>query len=133
MANIRIFADLKTDKVVFSGSRVSDKEIGSLSVEAHPSFSDRITIASTTLFRRNSTTVYRTFFKRLKISRIENRAGQQLTAAPLNYDRDQVIAYLVDQFEKDVVNDHFEYNPATDRLVAQKDIEVQKNGFFLGS
>jgi len=129
---IRIYADTTTDKVIFAGSRVSDKEIGSVTVEAHPTQTSRIIIKSNKEFRRNSNTLFKTFFRRLNINRIRNKAGQDLTGGSLNYNRAQVIAYLTEQFTKPVVNEYFEYNAATDRLVAQRDIEVSKNGFFLG-
>ena len=132
MANIQIYADLKNDKIFFDGSRVSSKEIGTLTAAEHPTQTSRVIIASNKQFKRNSNTEFRVFFKRLNINRIENKAGQQLTAAPLNYTRAQVIEYLTGQFETPIVNEYFEYNPVTDRLIARRDIEVQKNGFFLG-
>ena len=130
---IKIYSDLKTDKVVFSGSRVNDQEIGSVVATVHPTQSERIVIKSNTIFKRNSDSEFRTFFKRLKFNRVENSAGEQLSAAPYNLDRDGVVDYLNAEFTKAVVNTHFKYNSATDRLVATKDIEVAKNGFFLGS
>ena len=133
MANIKIYADLKSDKIFFDGSRVSQKEIGTVTATAHPSQNNRVIIKSNKQYKRNSNTQFRVFFKRLKIDRIENKAGQQLTAAPLNYTREQVVTYLTEQFETPIVNEYFEYNPTTDRLVARRDIEVQKNGFFLGA
>lgn len=132
MAQIKIYSDLKTGLVSFEGARLADKEIGSIEAIAHPSQSNRVIVKSTRVFKRGSSTEFRVFFKRLNINRIQNKAGQDLTSAPFNYNRDQILAYLNEQFEKPVVNEYFEYDPATDRLVAQKDIEVQKSGFFLG-
>jgi len=134
MGNIRIYSKLKSGKVNFQGSRVRNKEIGSLTVNAHPNvaFSDRIQIKSNKIFKRNSTTQYRVFFRRLNINRIENEAGEQLTAAPYNYDRDAIIAYVQGQITKPIITEYFEYDPISDRLVAQKDIQVDKSGFFLG-
>ena len=134
MGNIRIYSKLKSGKVNFQGSRVRNKEIGSLTVNAHPNvaFSDRIQIKSNKIFKRNSTTQYRVFFRRLNINRIENEAGEQLTAAPYNYDRDAIIAYVQGQITKPIITEYFEYDPVSDRLVAQKDIQVDKSGFFLG-
>ena len=133
MAKIKIYSELRSGKVNFEGSRISNEDIGSLEVTAHPTIANRVVIKSLRRFKRGSTTEYRIFFGRLNIDRIQNKAGQDLTAAPLFYDRTQVIAYLDEQFRKPVVQEYFEYNPATDRLVARKDIEVQKNGFYLGA
>ena len=133
MAKIKIYSELRSGKVNFEGSRISNKDIGSLEVTAHPTIANRVVIKSLRRFKRGSTTEYRVFFGRLNINRIQNKAGQDLTAAPLFYDRTQVIAYLDEQFRKPVVQEYFEYNPTTDRLEARKDIEVQKNGFYLGA
>ena len=118
--------------ISFEGSTIRDKDIGSVEALAHPTESNRVIIKSTREFKRGSSTEYRVYLKRLKITRIRNKEGQQLTAAPLNYDRTQILAYLNEQFEKPVVNEYFEYDPTSDRLIAQKDIEVRKSGFFLG-
>ena len=133
MGQIKIYSELVTGKVSFEGSRLSDKEIGSIEVIAHPSLSNRIIIKSLRQFKRGSDTEYRVFFKKLNINRIQNKAGQDLVSAPLNMDRTAVIAYLDEQFKKPVVTEYFEYNPITDRLESKKDIEVNKSGFFLGS
>ena len=130
--NIKIYSTLKSGKVAFDGARVSNKEIGSLEVLAHPTLSNRIIIKSNRQFKRGSDTEFRVFFSKLNINRIQNEAGENLTEAPYNMDRDAVISYVHEQITKPIVTEYFEYNPATDRLVAQKDIEVQKNGFFLG-
>lgn len=132
MAQIKIYSDLKTGMISFEGSTISDKDIGSVEALAHPSQSDRIIIRSTRVFKRGSTTEYRVFLKRLKASRVNNKDDQKLADAPFNYTRDQIVDYLNHQFEKPVVNEYFEFDPISDRLVAQKDIQVNKSGFFLG-
>ena len=132
MGQIRIFSDTKSGKVTFDGSTVTDKEIGSVEAAAHPTQSDRIIIRSTRIFKRGSTTEYRVFLKRLKDSRVQNEAGQTLTDAPTLFTRDQVVDYLNDQMSTPIITEYFEYNPTTDRLVAQRDVQVDKNGFFLG-
>lgn len=132
MGNIRIYSSLSSGKVSFEGSRVREKNIGSLEAIAHPTESDRIVIKSTVFYKRDSTTEFREFFKRLKIDRIEDKDGQVLTEAPLFYDRDQVLNYVNNEFTKPTISEYFEYSPSSDRLVAKKDIEVDKNGFFLG-
>ena len=129
---IKIFSDLKTGMISFEGSRISDKDIGSIEAVEHPTESNRVIVRSTREFKRGSSTEYRVYFKRLKITRIHNKEDQKLTNAPFNYDRTQILAYLNEQFEKPVVNEYFEYDPTSDRLIAQKDIEVRKSGFFLG-
>ena len=132
MANkIKIYSDLKSGKVQFDGSRVRNKEIGSLEVEAHPTLSNRIRIKSNTVFKRGSDTNYRVFFGRLNINRIQNKEGQDLVA-DLGMDRDAVIAYILVQIKKPIVTEYFEYNPITDRLEANKNIEVKKHGFYIG-
>lgn len=131
MAKIKIFSELKSGKVSFDGSRVKNKEIGSLTVNAHPTLTDRIQIKSNRVFKRNSTTNYRVFFRKLNISRIQNEAGQDLVDT-LGMDRDGVIAYVQLQITKPIVTEYFEYNPVTDRLEANKNIEVKKHGFFIG-
>ena len=132
MGQIKIYSKLKSGEVLFEGSTVSPKEIGSLSVEAHPSLSNRITIKSNTLFKRGSDTEYRVFFRKLNINRIQNEDGENLTDAPLNMDRDAVIDYVTTQISKPIITEYFTYDPVLDRLVAQRDIQVDKSGFFLG-
>ena len=132
MANkIKIYSDLKSGKVQFDGSRVRNKEIGSLEVLAHPSISNRIVIKSNRRFKRGSSTQYRVFFGKLNINRLQNKAGQDLVA-DLGMDRDAVVAYVETQIKKPIVTEYFEYNPITDRLEANKNIEVKKHGFFIG-
>ena len=114
MAKIKIYSELRSGKVNFEGSRISNKDIGSLEVTAHPTITNRVVIKSLRRFKRGSTTEYRVFFGRLNINRIQNKAGQDLTAAPLSYNRTQVIAYLDEQFRKPVVQEYFEYNPLTE-------------------
>lgn len=130
---IRIYSDLRTDKILFTGSTVKDHEIGSVAATPHPTEDNRIVVKSTTILKRNSDSEFRTFFKRLKYTRVQNEAGESLHLAPHNLDRDGVVDYLNEQFNKAVVNTHFKYDPSTDRLIATKDIEVAKNGFFLGA
>ena len=132
MANkVKIYSTLKSGKVAFDGARVNNKEIGSLAVEAHPTLTNRIRIKSLTQFKRGSDTQYRVFFGKLNINRIQNEAGQDLVA-DLGMDRDAVIAYVQTQITKPIVTEYFEYNPITDRLEANKNIEVKKHGFFIG-
>ena len=132
MANkVKIYSTLKSGKVSFDGSRVRNKEIGSLEVNAHPTLTDRIQIKSNTVFKRGSDTQYRVFFGRLNINRVQNEAGQNLVA-DLGMDRDAVIAYIEVQIKKPIVTEYFEYNPITDRLEANKNIEVKKHGFYIG-
>ena len=132
MGQIKIYSALKSGKVSFEGSRVENKEIGSLEVVAHPTLTNRIIIKSNTVFKRGSSTDYRVFFGKLNIDRIQNKDGQNLTAAPLNMDRNAVIAYVLVQIKKPIVTEYFEYNPITDRLEANKNIEVKKHGFYIG-
>ena len=132
MANkVKIYSTLKSGRVFFDGARVNNKEIGSLEVLAHPTLSNRIIIKSLTQFKRGSDSQYRVFFGKLNINRIQNQAGVDLVAT-LGMDRDAVIEYVLEQITKPIVTEYFEYNPTTDRLEANKNIEVKKHGFFIG-
>ena len=133
MGKIKIYSNLSTGKVAFEGARLANKDIGSLVATAHPSLSNRIVVTSTRLYKRGSDTEFRVFFKQLNINRVQNQAGENLIDAPYNYDRDQMVIYLNSQFKRPVITEYFEYDETTDRLVAQKDIQVDKSGFFLGS
>jgi hypothetical protein len=133
MGQIKIYSNLSTGKVAFEGARLANKDIGSLVATAHPSLSNRVVVTSTRLYKRGSDTEFRVFFKQLNINRVQNQAGENLIDAPYNYDRDQIVDYLNSQFKRPVITEYFEYNESTDRLVAQKDIQVNKSGFFLGS
>ena len=132
MANkVKIYSTLKSGKVAFDGARVRNKEIGSLEVLAHPTLTNRIIIKSNRQFKRGSSTNFRVFFGKLNINRIQNEAGVDLVAT-LGMDRDAVIVYVEAQIKKPIVTEYFEYNPITDRLEANKNIEVKKHGFFIG-
>tara|TARA_R110002153_G_scaffold62091_1_gene167110 strand:+ start:1473 stop:5066 length:3594 start_codon:yes stop_codon:yes gene_type:complete len=131
MGKVKIFSELKSGKVSFEGARVNNKEIGSLEVLAHPTLTNRIIIKSNRQFKRGSSTDYRVFFGKLNINRIQNEAGVDLVAT-LGMDRTAVIAYVLAQITKPIVTEYFEYNPVTDRLEANKNIEVKKHGFFIG-
>ena len=130
---IRIYSDLTTNSIFFEGSTVSAKPVGEVEAVAHPTLNNRVIIRSTTKFKRGSDTVYRVFFRKLKITRIADGEGQALTEAPLNLGRDEVLVYLNEQFTKPKVIEYFEYNPDTDRLKATKAIETTLNSLFLGS
>ena len=107
MAQIKIYSELKSGKVSFEGSRVRDKEIGSLTAELHPTITNRIIIKSNRVFKRGSTTEYRVFFGKLNINRIQNEAGESLVDAPYNMDRDAVLAYVNEQISKPIVTEYF--------------------------
>jgi hypothetical protein len=128
---IKIYSTLKSGKVFFDGTRVNSKDIGALEVSVHPTISNRIIIKSLTQFKRGSNTEYRVFFGKLNINRVQNEAGQDLVDT-LGMDRDAVIAYILGQITKPIVTEYFEYNPVTDRLEANKNIEVSKHGFYIG-
>ena len=129
---IKIYSDLISQTIHFDGARVTDKDLGSVEVSEHPTQSNRVIVTSTVLFKRNNPTQPKVIFRRLRINRIQNKAGQTLVDAPLSYNRTQVIEYLNGQFKKPVVTEYFAYNPDTDRLEAKKNIEVKRHGFFIG-
>ena len=91
MAQIQIYSDIAKGCILFDNSRVEPKFLGTIQASAHDTISDRIVIVR--LDRENSDGSYRKLFKRLKITRVQNEAGQDLVAT-LGYTRDQVINYI---------------------------------------
>ena len=133
MARIKIYSDILSNTIFFDGAKtVNNKILGGVKAEAKSDETDRIVVSSTNEFKRNSDTELKVLFKRLNYTRVENEAGEQLSAAPYNYTRDEVVTYLNEQFNKPKVMEYFEYIPSTDRLKAKKAIEVDKDGFYLG-
>ena len=91
MGKVKIYSSLASGKVSFDGSKVKQKDIGSIVATAHPTQTDRVKVTSTVEFYGSGNT-YKVFMKRLKINRIQNEAGETLVDAPYNYDRDQILA-----------------------------------------
>jgi len=91
MAQIQIYSDTAKGCILFDNSRVEPKFLGTIQATAHDTISDRIVIVR--LDRENSDGSFRKLFKRLKITRVQNEAGQDLVAT-LGYTRDQVINYI---------------------------------------
>ena len=118
---VKIYSTLKLGEVVFDGAKVSNKETKTLTVNAHPTLVNRIQIKSNYEFKKNSSTKYRVFFRKLHIDRIQNEAGQNLVN-DLGMDIYAVIAYVLDQINKPTVTEFFEYNSSTERLKADLDI-----------
>ncbi len=132
MGQVKIYSNLSTGKVSFDGAKVGQKDIGSVEAIAHPTQTNRVIVKSTVLFKSGSTTEHRVFFKRLKITRVQNEAGENLVDAPYSYDRDQILAYLNNEFARPTIGEYFEYNPTTDRLKAVKAIETTLSSLHLG-
>lgn len=118
---VKIYSTLKLGEVVFDGAKVSNKETKTLTVNAHPTLVNRIQIKSNYEFKKNSSTKYRVFFRKLHIDRIQNEAGQNLVN-DLGMDIYAVIAYVLDQINKPTVTEFFEYNSSSERLKADLDI-----------
>jgi hypothetical protein len=132
MGQIKIYSNLSTGKISFDGAKLGQKDIGSIEATAHPTQRNRVIVKSTVLFKSGSTTEHRVFFKRLKITRVQNEAGETLVDAPYSYNRDQILAYLNNEFARPTIGEYFEYNPSTDRLKAVKAIETTLSSLHLG-
>ena len=118
---VKIYSTLKLGEVVFDGARVSNKETKTLTVNAHPTLIDRIQIKSNYQFKKNSTTSYLVFFRKLHIERIQNQAGQNLVD-DLGMDIHAVMAYVLGQINQPAVTEFFEYNSTTETLKADFDL-----------
>ena len=91
MAKIKIYSDTAKGCILFDGSRVEPKFLGTIQASAHDTISDRIVIVR--LDRENNDGSYRKLFKKLKITRVQNESGQDLVDT-LGYTRAQVINYI---------------------------------------
>ena len=118
---VKIYATLKLGEVVFDGAKVSNKEAKTLTVNAHPTLVDRIQIKSNHQFKKNSSTNYKVFFRKLQIDRIQNEAGQNLVS-DLGMDIHAVMAYVLEQINQPTVTEFFEYNATTETLKADFDL-----------
>ena len=131
MAKLKIYADLENANIHFDGSTVKPQGLATCTAIAHPSQDQRITIKST-IARPNGS--LRTFFKRMHKNRVLNKDGQQLTLAPFNYSRDQVVNYLVAEFAKTLASNEAEYKGVWDASTNTPDLtalpDPSNNGDF---
>ena len=77
MASIRIYGDTNKGCIFFDGSRVEPKFLGTIFAQVKPDETDRLVIQRTDVFRRDGVT-FRTLFRRLKSTRVQNEAGENL-------------------------------------------------------
>ena len=91
MVLISIYADRDRGCIRFDGSTVAPKFLGTIVCTAHSTNADRIVISRTD--RQNAAGQNRKIFRKLKINRIQNQAGQKLVG-DLGYTQQQVIDYV---------------------------------------
>lgn len=130
MARIKIYSNLEDATIHFDNSPVSPKPLGSAVATAHDSEADRLVIKDR-LPKPNGND--RFYFRRLKYTRVENAEGERLSAAPYNYTRDQVLAYLNIEFAKTLSFDTASYRGVWDASTNTPDLTtlVAANGDFL--
>ena len=91
MAKIQIYSDTNKGCIFFDGSTVEPKFIGTIVANVKPD-EDRIVIKRTDRLEADGVT-FRTLFKRLNPSRVQNEAGENLVT-DLGYTTAQVIEYI---------------------------------------
>lgn len=92
MAKIQIYGDTNKGCIFFDGSRVEPKFLGTIVASVKADETDRIVIERTDAFRRDGVT-FRTLFRRLKATRVQNRDGQNLID-DLGYSVADVVVYI---------------------------------------
>lgn len=88
---IKIYSDTSKGCILFDGSTVQPKFLGTILAEAHPTLTDRIVVFRTDRQRPDGTN--RKLFKKLKITRIQNEAGQDLVD-DLAFTRTDIVNYV---------------------------------------
>ena len=94
MAKIKIYGDIDSASVFFVNSTVEPKAMGTIEASVK-SDEDRIVIKRTDRFDPDGVN-FRTIFRRLNPSRVQNRDGQNLVGE-LNYTTQQVVDYINEQ------------------------------------
>ena len=92
MAKIQIYGDTNKGCIFFDGSRVEPKFLGTIVASVKADETDRIVIERTDVFRRDGVT-FRSLFRRLKATRVQNRDGQNLIG-DLGYSVADVVVYI---------------------------------------
>tara|TARA_R110000765_G_scaffold93781_3_gene176753 strand:- start:1429 stop:5790 length:4362 start_codon:yes stop_codon:yes gene_type:complete len=118
MANIQIYADITDASIHFDGSTVSTKPLNTVEAIAHPTLVNRVIIKSTVPKNNGFLKIY---FRKCKISRIENKDGVELVAT-LGMDRTQVLAYLNAEFAKTLADGSSEYKGTWDASTNTPDL-----------
>ena len=77
MAKIKIYGDQNKGCIFFDGSTVEPKFLGTIIAVVKADETDRIVISRTDRFRRDGVT-FRTLFRRLKATRVQNQTGENL-------------------------------------------------------
>ena len=95
MAQIKIYGDQNKGCSFFENSRVEPKFVGTIVASVKADEPDRITINRTDVFRRDGIT-FRTLFRRLKATRVQNKAGENLVA-DLGMSTAEVVTYINQQ------------------------------------
>ena len=91
MAQIKIYGDIDSASIFFLNSTVDPKPMGTI-VASLKSDEDRIVIQRNDRFESDGVT-FRTIFKRMQPTRIQNRDGQDLVGT-LGYSTQEVIDYI---------------------------------------
>ena len=133
MGKIKIYSELESATIFFEGSKVRPKELNSVESLNHPTLSNRIIIKSTRLFKKGSSTERRVFFKKLNIDRIQDKDGNDLVGTTYNFDRDQIVNHLNEEFGKTIaISSVGEYKGAYDASTNTPNISLTtpKNGDF---
>ena len=98
---VKIYADTTTGFLHFDGSRISPKPLNGVCVASASNRSFRIRITRSDLVQTNGNP--RIMFKHLRMSRVANEAGQLLSTT-LGYNRQQIIDYINEEANKQVVS-----------------------------
>ena len=112
---VSIFGDATQGSLFFEGLRIPPAPLGGVVVAIqHPSIAGRIRVTRSDLFQKDGVTP-RIVFKRMRPTRVKNRAGQRLVN-DLGYNLQQVIDYINDE--------------ATRKA---NEVDFQRNGSAVGS
>ena len=95
MAQIKIYGDQNKGCIFFDGSRVEPKFLGTIVASVKADEPERIVINRTDVFRRDGIT-FRTLFRRLKATRVQNQAGENLVS-DLGMSVADVVVYINQQ------------------------------------
>ena len=91
MAQIKIYGDIESSSIFFINSTVDPKPMGTIEASLK-SDEDRIVVKRTDRYESDGVT-FRTIFRRMNPSRIQNREGQDLVGT-LGYTTQEVIDYI---------------------------------------
>ena len=112
---VSIFGDATQGSLFFEGLRIPPAPLGGVVVAIqHPTLAGRIRVTRSDLFQKDGVTP-RIVFKRMRPTRVKNRAGQRLVN-DLGYNLQQVIDYINDE--------------ATRKA---NEVDFQRNGSAVGS